>query len=405
MHNNRRATDQQRKPARSISQYAAKAHDTNRFADDPDGLLKLRYGFFGEVGSLLSSIKRASRDSLPQAPRLFAREELGDALWYLTAYAMQRGIKPDLVAAECWNELRELIEEKPKQPKSSITFRQIDGLLALQRNLPQSNDEMLGALAFIAGDLAKAEIVVGKMSSKLPNKLGKVLSKLALVGAAHDWSLEDIAEYNLAKIDDRWPLKREWIPLFDESKSIPKHERFPRKFKVRFEERDGDSKRPHVVQSIRGVFVGDRLTDNHETEDGYRFHDVFHLAYVAYLGWSPVIRALLKLKRKSNPAIDENQDGARAIIIEEGIATWIFNHAANQKMFADVRPLSLDYSVLKQIRSMVQGYEVEAAPMWQWEEAILNGFAVFRQLYKERRGTVLVDMTEHSLTFKSDNEK
>lgn len=59
----------------------------------------------------------------------------------------------------------------------------------------------------------------------------------------------------------------------------------------------------------------------------YRFHDVFHLAYAAVLGWSPVLRALLKCKRKSHPWLDENQDGARAILIEEGISTFVFNHA------------------------------------------------------------------------------
>ena len=42
------------------------------------------------------------------------------------------------------------------------------------------------------------------------------------------------------------------------------------------------------------------------------FHDVFHLAYAAVLGWSPTTRALLKIKRKSRPEIDENEDGARA---------------------------------------------------------------------------------------------
>ncbi|MEN2469325.1 hypothetical protein [Burkholderia sp. GS2Y] len=62
----------------------------------------------------------------------------------------------------------------------------------------------------------------------------------------------------------------------------------------------------------------------------------FHLAYVAHLGWSPVIRALLKLKRKSDPKLDENEDGARAAIIEEGIATWIFNHADHHDFYENM---------------------------------------------------------------------
>jgi aryl-alcohol dehydrogenase-like predicted oxidoreductase len=55
-----------------------------------------------------------------------------------------------------------------------------------------------------------------------------------------------------------------------------------------------------------------------------------------YLGWSPVLRGLLKRKRKSNAKIDENEDGARAAIIEEGIATWIFNNAKRRNFYESV---------------------------------------------------------------------
>ena len=39
-----------------------------------------------------------------------------------------------------------------------------------------------------------------------------------------------------------------------------------------------------------GVLVGAALTDNAYQDDGYRFHDVFHIAFTAILGWSPVLR-------------------------------------------------------------------------------------------------------------------
>ena len=63
--------------------------------------------------------------------------------------------------------------------------------------------------------------------------------------------------------------------------------------------------------------LGDDLTDNSYREDGYRFHDVMHLANVACLHWSPVLHALMKRKRKSNRRTDEVEDGARAMIFEE----------------------------------------------------------------------------------------
>jgi hypothetical protein len=59
----------------------------------------------------------------------------------------------------------------------------------------------------------------------------------------------------------------------------------------------------------------------------------------------------------------------------------------------------LDYGSLKQIKSMVEGYEVENCKLWQWEKAILAGFEVFRQLREHRRGTVVVDVLNHSMHF------
>jgi hypothetical protein len=121
-----------------------------------------------------------------------------------------------------------------------------------------------------------------------------------------------------------------------------------------------------------------------------------------HLGWSPVIRALLKVKRKSDPRIDENEDGARAIIIEEGIATWIFNHSARQspKHYAAVVEGRLDYALLKTVRGMVSGFEVADLPLWQWERAILDGFRVFRLLFENKGGTVEADLRKRTLTYK-----
>ena len=82
-----------------------------------------------------------------------------------------------------------------------------------------------------------------------------------------------------------------------------------------------------VKMFIDGKQVGDDLRDNRYDDDGYRFHDVFHLTYASVLGWSPILRALLRRKRKSNPAVDEVEDGGRARVIEEGIAAMVFSYA------------------------------------------------------------------------------
>ena len=133
-------------------------------------------------------------------------------------------------------------------------------------------------------------------------------------------------------------------------------------------------------------------------QDDYRFHDVFHYAYVAVLGWSPVVRALLRVKRKSAPKVDEAQDGARAILIEEGITTWIFGQAVDLELFAGARPGDIPFDLLKHVRQFAAGYEAERCPLWMWEEAILQGYAAFRFLREHRRGRIHIDMVNHRLS-------
>ena len=118
----------------------------------------------------------------------------------------------------------------------------------------------------------------------------------------------------------------------------------------------------YVFQRCNEINIGDRLTDNALVADDYRFHDVFHFAHVAVLGWSPVTRALFRLKRKSAPKIDEAEDGARAALIEEGVTTWIFGQAANLEYFEGLGVGDLPFDLLKHIRQFVLGYEAEHCP-------------------------------------------
>src|SRR5262249_25024453 len=131
-------------------------------------------------------------------------------------------------------------------------------------------------------------------------------------------SLDDAARGNLQKIYSRWPLDNTYPPAMD--LKCLKNERLPARLTLFIEEHENGDKQ-FVIQKCNGIIVGDRLTDNKVERDDYRFHDVFHVAFAVHLGWSPVLRALFHLKRKSKPEIDENQDGARAILIEEGVAT------------------------------------------------------------------------------------
>jgi len=152
-----------------------------------------------------------------------------------------------------------------------------------------------------------------------------------------------------------------------------------------------------VIQKCNDIKIGDRLTDNMVGDDGYRYHDVFHLSYAAVLGWSPVVRALLKCKRKSDKVMDEVQDGARAQIIEEGVSTWVFNYAVEHAFFGGVT--AIEYDLLKRIRMLVKGFEVERCALWEWENAILSGFRAFGELRRNNGGLIRANLASRTLVY------
>lgn len=82
--------------------------------------------------------------------------------------------------------------------------------------------------------------------------------------------------------------------------------------------------------------IGNDLDDNAIQDDGYRYHDVIHLAHATVLGWSPVLRALIGDQRRHVGDCDRLQDGARAKAIEEGLAACVFNYLAPYQ-FADIQ--------------------------------------------------------------------
>ena len=93
---------------------------------------------------------------------------------------------------------------------------------------------------------------------------------------------------------------------------------------------------------------------------------MFHLANAAVLGWSPVARArFFQRKRKSNPRVDNVEDGGRAIVIEEAIAAYMFAYARNHNYLEGVT--SLDFHVLRTFRAFTEGLEVRRDNYGKWK--------------------------------------
>ncbi|MBN6050744.1 nucleoside triphosphate pyrophosphohydrolase family protein, partial [Nonomuraea sp. RK-328] len=237
----------------------------------------------------------------------------------------------------------------------------------------------------------------GLLSGKqyLREELGDVLWYVAALAHRFDLDLEDVAAASLVKINDRWlPTPKADRTFFDDT--FPKAERLPRQATLKFTLERGRDDRTVAVLTRNGKPCGDPLTNASHIDDDYRFHDVFHLAHAAVLGWSPVTRFLLSCKRKSNPVIDEAEDGGRAIAIEEGISAMVFSYAARHSYFENVR--HIDHELLKTIASMTSHLEVSVLRAADWEQAILTGYAAWRQLRHAGGGTLHVDLDEQRLT-------
>ena len=141
--------------------------------------------------------------------------------------------------------------------------------------------------------------------------------------------------------------------------------------------------------------LGNHLTDNAYEDDGYRFHDVLHLAHYAVLGWSPIIRRLMQRKRKSNPIIDEVEDGARAGILEELIVAFVYSNAKEHRYYEGIK--HLDSEMLVAIKRLVSHLEVKCRKTKDWEKAILQGYKVFRHLVNKREAVLHIDITKRQL--------
>lgn len=234
-------------------------------------------------------------------------------------------------------------------------------------------------------------------------EVGDLLWYLANVAEKWGLSLEELAAANLAKTADRWrlpgagPKRRQPSEFLDHS--YPATQQLPRRFVVEIRSVGRDAgPEDRVELYFRGRKVGDRLGDNTYAESGYRYHDVFHLANAAILGWSPVARAVIfGRKRRVDDLVDAVEDGGRAIVIEEGLVAFLFEHARHHRWYEEVR--DVDYSVLKTVRVMTAELEVRLRPLWEMEAAILEGFRVWRQVRDAGGGRVVGDLYRRSLAF------
>lgn len=365
-----------------LTRYAADVLPTDVLPTDD--LNRALMGLYGEVGGIMTSAKKHVREgSAYPGFRRAAEEEFGDTLWYFNAVCRRMDVS-----------LEQVFAEAAKGSSFATTCAASDaapGAVAHVATLIESNhiDDALFQLGFCAAELLR-------LPQKLRDERQSKLVEFArtYLSALHSSNIifADVVRRNISKARGAFivPNPNE-LPTFDDE--FDEDERLPADFRIRISQR----KAGRSYLQWNKVFIGDALTDNIGDPDGYRFHDVFHLAYAAILHWSPVFRALIKQKRKSKGRFDEEQDGGRAIVVEEGLTAWIFMRAKELNYFEGQTKVSFD--ILKSIEDLTSGYEVSQCPLKQWERAILDGYAVFRQIRDAKGGWVIGNRSERTISF------
>ena len=362
-----------------VTSYAAEIADTDVL--DFDDINPILQGLFGEVGGIMATAKKHIRESTAYPGfKRSAEEEFGDTLWYLAALCRRLSIPLDDLFAEAEASSKSIslgIEVRPDASQST----------SIANPTPTTSD-FVDSTLFKLGRSAAALLETAPNRARVVDVATDYLAALQ----ASKLSFADVARGNVQKARGAFITPRlEDLVDFD-AEFIPE-EQLPRSFKIRVNQRTGGKS----YLQWNGVFVGDPLTDNIADADGYRFHDVFHFAYVAILHWSPVVRALIKHKRKSNSDYDEAQDSGRAIVVEEGLTAWIFSRAKELNFFEGQERVSL--GILKTIGEFVTGYEVAQCPLKLWERAILDGYDVFRQIRAAEGGWIIGDRALRTIRY------
>lgn len=398
------------------------------------------YGLIGEIGSLVSAVKKKilaeGGESAWDEPSEEIKEELGDVLWYCYSLAQleNRG-SFDILANDILLLAREIADENERADEIRAALKALnpeskDAFLASAQTFPQAGDASfdeyqalalktartdgrrllevcLAVLPQLGAEILRATLpqIERRINRNIADRpintvLGEITWHVAAIASLYRVSLEDIVRINRDKVSFRMERGAP-TPLHDDGR--PMHQQLPRKFDIALVR----IARGKARMYFEGRQLGDDLTNNSKEDDGYRFHDVLHLALIAHLGWSPVVRGFMKRKR---PDVDEIEDSGRAKLVEELVLLAIHSEGERQvrdrtrcsvtgpvKLFTERS--TIPFGLLKTVRIWVAGLEVEKNAFWEWEDAICDGFDIFFQLRQHKQGTVHVDLAARQIAF------
>lgn len=239
------------------------------------------------------------------------------------------------------------------------------------------------------------------LKGAMARSIGDILWYLASVANSSKLDLNEIAEQNLARVRE---LHGERAPsLFDPVKARISHihERFPSPLTFEFysasDLADKNILRVKVV-GPDGNAMGDEIDDNEYHEDNYRYHDAMHICFMTFVGWSPVMRKLLGIKRKSSDVLDRVEDGAKARDIEEALSKRIFDYLIENDFLEGV--IEVDSDILAAIPGMLGQREGSWITGGDWNRAIIEAARLMRFLIAGNGGMVIADLSKQTVEYR-----
>ena len=146
-----------------------------------------------------------------------------------------------------------------------------------------------------------------------------------------------------------------------------------------------------------GTQLGDQLTDNAYEDDGYRYPRRLPSELCGDAGLVAADQAVLRGQADSDPKVREVEDAGRATVIEEAISAFVFDYGRDEQFPRRCRACRLLLAAA--IIRLVSRLEVRDRSAHEWEQTILRGFAVWRELYAARGGTVHLDLEARTIEF------
>lgn len=251
----------------------------------------------------------------------------------------------------------------------------------------------------------------------LKKELGDALWYLNSITTRLGFKLEEVALENLERIEEIYSQEHSpsSFPSLNTGKST--REQFPTEMKFQFKEKRHENghkivevwliestpnpfergwKKGKIVHENGAYKIGDDLNDNTRKDDGFRYHDVIHMTFAAYIGWSPFLRRQLGVQRLDGDE-EEWEDNARARFSEEGVVAAVWAMAKSRNDFKS--PQSVNEETLEFVDALTDGFEASAVPAWLWRQAISKACTNAKLLKENEGGFITLNTKDRTAVF------